>query len=330
MECLENIIKFKSFCDNTYKGRFVEDFVQVNTILLSHLANDYELSGEQYGNSIIDASIQSVLSDIYTSYGNTVLENTVENLVFTGNFNTLNMAGGGFSLRDASGSTMTKIVIKSLRIKPIFDGDFTVLIDDGKEVKSFVFEAHNNIENTYTVDYETSSKLVNVSVSNQTQLFSQVTATQKTCGSCSGKRYNIVLQPRKNGLPSNIYSTFIPESYLSCDSSIFICKLLQSPIIKQALIKAIAIQCGISVYERLLLSPRLNDSTQNINKDAAAEYMDTLIGKYQEFVFGANFSTGISKANNIPLTELIKRNIKSFKDICITCNSKFQTSTVIF
>ncbi|WP_147474531.1 hypothetical protein [Chryseobacterium nematophagum] len=330
MDCLQNIIQFKSLCPSSYNGRYVEDFVQVNSILLSHLVNENELSGKDYGNFMIEAACQSVLSDLYTSYGNIVLENVVENLVFSGHFNTLSMAGGGFSLRDMSGSTMTKMVIKSLKIKPLFDGHFTVILDDGKELKSFDFVAQNTVETTYVLDYETSSKILKVYVTDPSKEFSQINVTKKTCGSCSGVKYNVVLQPLKNKLPSNIYSTFIPDAFLLCDSSGFICKLLQSPVIKQAIIKAVAIQCGISVYERLLLSPRVNDSTMNINKQAAELYLNTLVGKYQEFVFGTNFASGISKANNIPLTELIKRNIKNFKDICISCNSNYQTSTVIF
>ena len=68
MDCLQNIIAFKSYCDTTYKGRYVEDFVQVNSILLANLANESELSGKEYGDGIIDSATQSVLSDIYTSY----------------------------------------------------------------------------------------------------------------------------------------------------------------------------------------------------------------------------------------------------------------------
>ena len=330
MDCLQNIIAFKSYCDTTYKGRYVEDFVQVNSILLANLANESELSGKEYGDGIIDSATQSVLSDIYTSYGNTILENTVENLAFTGYFNALNLAGGGFSLRDLSGSTMTKMIIKSFKTKPLFDGNFTVMIDDGREIKSFDFIAQNNVEGIYSLEYETPQKIVKMYVSDSSRIFSQITATHKTCGSCSGTKYNLALQPLKNGQPTNIYSTFIPEAFIVCDSSGFICKLLQNPVIKQALIKAIAIQCGISIYERLLLSPRMNDSTLNINKEAAELYLNTLVGKYQEFLFGTNFASGVSKANNIPLTELIKRNIKAFRDICVSCNSSFQTSTVIF
>ncbi|MCQ4139233.1 hypothetical protein [Chryseobacterium sp. EO14] len=330
MECLNNIIKFKSLCETDYKGRYVEDFVQVDSVLLSNLTKDSELNGNEYGESLIDSAVQNVLSDVYTSYGNTVLENAVEALAFFGYFNQLSMNSGGFSLRNMSGSTLTKVVLKSLKIKALFDGDFTVVIDDGKSIQNFEFTASNGIEEVFPVEYETTSQLIKVYCSDNTKQFSQITATKKTCGSCSGVKYNLVLQPLKDGKPSNTYSTFIPEAILMCDSSGMICKLLQSPVIKQAFIKAVAIQCGISVYERLLLSTRMNDNIVNIDKEAATEYLNTLVGKYQEFMFGDNFASGNKKNNIIPLSELIKRNIKTYRDICVSCNSIFQTSTVLF
>lgn len=330
MDCLNDIIKFKSLCTTEYIGRYVEDFVQVDSVLLENLANESEITGKKYGNSIIESATQSVLADIYTSYGNVILENSVETLAFSGNFNSLVMKGGGFSIRDLTSSTMTKLQIKSLRIKPLFDGDFTVVIDDGISIEEYNFTASNTIEASYVVDYETKSKLVKVYGKDSNQEFSQITAVNKGCSSCSGNKYNMTLQPLKNGSPSNVYSTMIPEAYLMCDASNFICLLLKNAVIKQAIIKAIAIQSGIVVYERLMLSTRFNDKTVNINKEAAEMYLNTLVGKYQEYVFGVNYASGVKRANNIPLTELIKRNIKSIRDICVSCNASFQTSTVIF
>lgn len=330
MDCLNDIIKFKSLCSSGYKGRYVEDFVQVDNVLLDNLANESEITGKKYGISIIDSAVQSVLSDIYTSYGNMILENSVETLAFAGNFNSLSMKSGGFSIRDLSSSTMTKLQIKSIRIKPLFDGSFTVVIDDGKNIQEYDLTGGNNIEASQVIDYETSSKLVKVYIKDGNQEFSQITATNKGCSSCSGNKYNMTLQPLKNGAASNVYSTMIPEAYLICDSSNFMCLLLKNPVIKQSVIKAIAIQSGIIVYERLMLSTRFNDKTVNINKEAAEMYLNTLVGKYQEFVFGANYASGVKRSNNIHLTELIKRNIKSIRDICVSCNATFQTSTVIF
>ena len=84
-------------------------------------------------------------------------------------------------------------------------------------------------------------------------------------------------------------------------------------------------------YERLKLSTRFNDTTLNINKDAVEEYLNTLIGKYRELVFGFNFSTGIKRSNLIPLSELVSRNLRNNKNnICINCNAIFNLSTAIF
>ena len=332
MNCLENIIKFRTFCEtiNNQNQLFVEDFVEVNEKLLANLANESELTGKKYGENLINSAVQNVTADIMTASGNVVLENKVIYSEFKGEFNNDQIANGGVQIRNVKHNELTRIKITSLRIKPFFDGNFIVVIDDGNKTE-FNLIAENGIEYKHDIDFESGSSIIKIYPKDESLFFAKITASKTTCPSCSGKIYDLVNTPLLNGTATNIYSTVIPESYLFCSGENLTCLAIKNPQIKQLFVKAIAFHVGIMFYERLKLSTRFNDTTLNINKDAVEEYLNTLIGKYRELVFGFNFSTGIKRSNLIPLSELVSRNLRNNKNnICINCNAIFNLSTAIF
>lgn len=329
MNCFNELIKFRSFCEANYTGALVESFVEINTIMLAHLANDNELTGYQYGQNLIENATQNVITDISTSAGTLTVNSLVEHLAFRGNFNNLPLSNGGVILRQNNNSLLSKIKVESINVKPLFDGAFIIVLNDGAEYE-YPAVAVNGVEQTIPINFETSSKSVQIYAKDTTQLFAKIDATKTTCGSCNNKRYNITAQPIVNKAPSNIYSTVIPTAYLICDAENMLCLSLINPQIKAQIIKAIALQVGINFYNRFMLSNRFNDTTLNVNKDAVETYHNTLVGMYQELMFGVNYATGVAKTNVNPLTEAIKNNLLGQKDICLSCNTIIKSATAIF
>jgi len=332
MDCIKDIIKFRTFCEtaNNTNQLFVEDFVQVNQNLLANLANENELTGANYGANLINSALQNVVTDVLTASGNLVLEHKVIYSEFKGTFTNDQIANGGLQIRNVKHNELTRVKITALKIKPFFDGEFTMVIDDGTK-KEFNLIGENGIENKYDIDYETGKSVVKIYPKDETLLFAKITAQKTTCSSCSGKVYDLVNTPILNGIATNVYSTVIAESYLYCSGENVICLALKNPQIKQLFVKALAFHVGIMFYERLKLSTRFNDTTLNINADAVDEYLNTLIGKYRELVFGINFASGVRNSNVIPLSELISRNLRNnHGNICINCNATFSRSTAIF
>jgi hypothetical protein len=247
-------------------------------------------------------------------------------LNFFGGFNNVPFANGGLQIRKSGISLLSKIQIEYVKVKPMFTGPSIILVNGSQ----YPFDAVAGVEQIVKLDFITSDTAVNLSIVDKTQQFSSITATKTTCGSCSGNSYNLYAQPLFNDFPSQTYSTFLPSASLVCDASDLICLAIKNQNVKNLFAKAIAIYTAIIVFERLSLSNRLNDTTLNINKEAVESYQLELQAKYNELVFGLNFATGQKRSNIIPLTQIVKNNLKNTHDICLNCNSHFSTATVIF
>jgi predicted transcriptional regulator len=92
--------------------------------------------------------------------------------------------------------------------------------------------------------------------------------------------------------------------------------------------KAIAYKVGEMAYNRLLVSPRLNDTTLNIDKDAASAYMNTLVGKYRELMFGTEKAYGNAATHG--LRQLVAMTLREFNDKCVVCTAQVTLATATF
>lgn len=331
MDCLKDLIKFRNHCDVDYKGKYVNDFIEVDNTILANLANENELTGKQYGQNLIDAATEKVLADLYTSTGNAVFSHSIEKLNYDGRFvGSTPIANSGVIIRDVTNSELTVIQLESVRIKPLFDGDFTIVVDNGIESTEFDFVAVNGVEMDYKLDYKTNKKTVKIFAKDTTLKFAQSILSKTTCSSCNGKKFNLSAQSLFNMQPKADPPSIIPIAYLSCDAENLICVILKNKTIKQIFLKALSLAIGVSLFDRLSLSNRLNDTTLNINSDAVSAYRNKLEVDYQETMFGVNYASGVNRSNIMPLTNIVKSNLKVSSDICVNCNSIISSSTAIF
>jgi hypothetical protein len=118
----------------------------------------------------------------------------------------------------------------------------------------------------------------------------------------------------------------IPTVYAACDMDAVLCSVVSR--YKPVFQKAIAYKVGEMAYNRLLISPRINDTTLNIDKDAAEKYLNTLVAKYRELVFGSEKAYG--NAATIGLKQLVSSTYRSMADKCVVCTSQVYAATGIF
>lgn len=331
IDCLNNLLRFRGYCESGYTGKYINDFVDVNSTILANLANENELTGKQFGENLIQAGFENALSDLMSSNGELVFSSAVEKLNYDGRFvGSQSANNSGVILRNITNSELSLIQIDGARLKPLFDGNFTIVIDNGTESEEFEFVGENGVEANFQFEYKTKAKVVKIFIKETALNFAQATMNKTTCGSCSGKKFNIVAQTIVGLQPKSEPSIIIPSAFLVCDATDMICVLLKNPLFKQVFLKAVALQVGVALYDRLSLSNRLNDTTLNINEEAVSMYHNTLVAKYQETMFGMNYASGQARSNVRPLVQLMRLSLTNLKDICVNCNANLSTATAIW
>lgn len=327
MECLNNLLKIRDYCDTTAVGPFIGDFVDVSTVLLSNLANAEELTGEQYGNMLISSATEQVKSDLLLSAteGYSVrgeLYHLIATNKFSGTYN-----NWGISLSNYFRSSYSSIYITSLKFKASFTGEFTIVFDDLAGQVELPAEAIAGQEITIPVTYSTKSKTVRIYAKESNATFAVLTGTS-SCGSCSASKNGVYLGMQGfNRLTNHPQSTgFIPTAHIACNMDDIMCiALLRN---KSLFSKAIAYKAGSLAYSRLLLTTRLNDSTLNINMDVANTYLNTLEAKYRELMFGSAQAYGNASTNGI--ISVLRQSLRSMNDQCVVCSSQISSSTAVF
>jgi hypothetical protein len=326
MECLNNLLKIRDYCEPSAVGPFIGDFVDVSTVLLSNLANAEELTGEQYGNMLISSATEQVKSDILLSAteGYSV-RNEVYHLIndkkFSGTYN-----NWGISLSNYFRSSHSSIYITALKFKASFTGEFTIVFDDLAGQTELPAEAIAGQEVTIQCDYVTKSKTVRIYAKESNATFAVLTGASG-CGSCSAKKGVFLGMQGFNRLTNHPQSTgFIPTAHIACNMDDVMCiALLRN---KSLFSKAIAYKAGALAYSRLMLTTRLNDSTLNINMDVAQSYLNTLEAKYRELMFGSAQAYGNASTNGI--ISVLRQSLRSMNDQCVVCSSQISSSTAVF
>lgn len=326
MECLNNLLKIRDYCEPSDIGPFIGDFVDVSTLLLSNLANAEELTGKQYGDMLINSAIEQVKSDILLSASEGYsVKNEVYHLIsqhkFSGTYN-----NWGVSLSNYFRSGYSSIYITDLKFKASFTGEFTIVFDDLAGQVELPAEAVAGQEITIPVTYSTKSKTVRIYAKESNATFAILTGTT-SCGSCFAKKGVYLGMQGFNRLTNHPQSTgFIASAHISCNMDDIMCIAIMRS--KSLFSKAIAYKAGALAYNRLLLTTRLNDSTLNINENVAIAYLNTLEAKYRELMFGSAQSYGNASTNGI--ISVIRQSFRTMNDQCIVCSSQMSSSTATF
>lgn len=326
MACLD-LIKFKDYCDANATGPFISDYVDVSTVFLSHLANDSEQTGKEYAGNLIAAAQEQVWSDILLSASNGYsINSAVYYFNNTCRF-TETYTNWGIALTNYYRSGSSKIVINSLNFKADFDGPFNIVIDDGIELKVFPATAVLRQEVVLPIDYSTNQKTVRVYAEDSSLKFSMLTCSSGGCGSCAAKRGVYLQQQGWNRTSLNSQPVgFMPSAYVVCDMDAVICAVISRH--KALFSKALAYQVGIMAYMRLLISPRLNDTTLNIDAAAVKMYLNTLEAKYKELIWGSVPANGNAATTGI--IKIMQDSYRSMGDACVVCSSQINTATATF
>jgi len=330
MECLKNLVKIKDTCDENQVGPFVQDWVNLPSSILAHIASVDELSGALLGESILNSAINQVQSDISSGFanGNSIKSGNVFSLVHNSTFTNSYIPNSGSYISNFYRSAFSKITINSITFKAQFEGAFILVLEDGIENKEFDMVAQANVPIIVPIEYSTRSKYVKIYAKDTTKNFALM-SKNTACGSCSGRKFYMEFKGYQNGLITTTPIGFIPYAFIECDSDFIQCNAISNAMVKPLVGKAIAIKMGIIAYTRLLLSPRLNDSTVNINQEAVGQYLSDLENKYRETIFGSVQAYGHAQTKGV--VDLISDSLKSLSnDDCIDCSSRIYTSAVAF
>ncbi len=328
MDCLNNLVSIREFCDAGATGPFLSDFVEVSTTMLAQLANEEDLTGKAYGDRLIASAIEQVKADVQLSaMDGYAVKDTVYTYSNACTF-TNNHSNWGVILNNFHRSAYSTMFIPTIRFKANFTGEFNLVLHDGKVATVFIAEAVAGQEVSIEVAYSTKMPNVKIYAEDATKTFALLQCPTTTCSSCSANKQGIYIQSQgwNRVTPSNQPCGFIPTAYLACSADEVLCNGVNRN--RPLFAKAIALKAGALAYTRLLLSTRMNDTTLNIDLDAARTYLNTLEGKYRELMFGSAQAYGNASTNGI--IYVIRQGLKSGNDTCIACNAQVYTSTATF
>lgn len=328
MQCLDTLLNIRNYCEPNKEGYYLDQFVDVPLSLLAHLANDAEQTGKKYGKNLINAAVQELIADISLSAADGYsIKDVVYQYATNCQFTNMYSAGFGATLNNYYKSNFAELTIPNIAFKANFDGDFVVVITDGITEKTYTGTAQKDIIGNITTDYTTKQKQVKIYAQDNTLEFALLNCTQTGCGSCGAKRGNYLNLVGYNG--STVVqnpSGFLPNAYISCNMENILCTFINK--YKQLFAKALAYKVGEMVYTRLLISPRLNDSTLNIDQESAKMYLNTLTAKYRELIHGSKAAYTQNPAKGI--IDILKAGFRTINDPCISCTSSMFSSTVLF
>ena len=314
--CLDNLIKFKCFSETIDKNTiYVENFIDVNSTELSHLADEFTLTGKKLGEQIIKTAVESVNVDILMLNNSVRVNSNVERVKNKFGFdNGFESGNKGIRILNVTNSRYSKIKINSLIFKPNFAGKFDILNHDGKNPITIEADAVTGVICTVNLQYETSMSSVKIKAVDETLLFSKMIKTDKTCGTCGGHKYNIIEQGFNGAMVVPVNYNFISEAYLICDTSDLVCTAIENKNVKLAIAKLTAIKVGIDYYTKMITSKRLNETTTNILPQDLQLFINRLTDEYKKLLHGDGKTTyGIGKI----LTDYLK----SSNDFCVKCNA---------
>lgn len=327
MNCLTGIINIKSYCAPSAPAPFVEEYIDLNKTMLDHLADESELTGSVYAAELISAAQSHVETDLALVTGEVATINSaVVAYINTCKFGT-QYTNAGSVLVNYMRTSYAVIRVRAITFKANFDGAFQITIDDSSGTLVTVDAvAENGKEITVACDYTTTKQNVKFYCADNTKSFA-LTSCGATCGSCAAKRGNYLQIGGWNGASMvNVPVGFIPNAYVSCNVDQIYCMVVDR--YKAIFAKAIAYKVGEMAYNRLLISPRINDTTLNVDRDAAVAYLNTLVGKYRELMHGT--ATAYGNAATIGIKQLVSQTLKTLSDKCVSCGSQVTTATATF
>lgn len=322
--CLD-LLKFKCFSETIDPNEFyVENFVDINSTELAHLADEFTLTGKKLGEQLLKSAQESVKVDIEMVNTqlrvNSAAEQMRNKYGFTSGYD---IGNKGIKVADISNSLYSSILIKSIVFKPNFSGEFDVLIDDGRDPVIKTITAQIGVINNFELDYKTKMKTVKIKAVNEDLEFYKLIKTDKSCGSCNKHKYHIIEQGIENDLLKDTNYKFIVGAYLVCDTSDLLCTAIQNTNVKLAVIKLMAYSIGIDYYTKMITSTRLNETTTGISPQDLQLFIDRLRSDYKRLLYGDNKTTyGFAK--------ILESSLKSNNDWCVQCNASNYISKATF
>ena len=325
--CFSDLIGVRGVCEPKAGAKYwLDDLPGFSLQKLAKLAEDNQLTGENFARNIISAASRIMSADVEAIYDasykvESMLVQGCSACTFKGNY--LNGNQLGVTVKNNTSSAFSVLVIDKLTMKLNSTGLFTVVIDDGVAPRSIPieFEAGVVIDGE-NLNYRTKQKKVRIYIAESDALLAQVSCPNNSSGcGCSGKTKHVVTDLIYTGTAGGNEQQqaygFQPCAFVTCDPSDLLCFVAKSAPNMVGL--ALLYKAGEIYFNHNMLATRNNRIAGLDNEEKEREnnkytklYTDKLVGKGTRGVKDIVFST-----------------LQNSTDVCVVCNSLNSTAWAI-
>lgn len=320
--CYSGLIGIRGICESSGSPLYwLDDIPGVDLDKLSKLANADAPTGKNFGTKLIESSARLMIADVEAIYDGAykvenMLVNGCSNCKFLTNYGTGTKLG--VLIKDNTSSSFSQLVIDKLVVKLGVSGTYTVVIDDGVQIREIEHDFLANVEEEFRgVNFRTKKKEVAIYLAENDVPLAQLSCPRKGSGcGCSGKAIalqDLIYTGTDNGVEKQQAYGFLPCAYIACNADDLLCFLSGSA--PRMIGMALLFKTAEQFFRENQLTQRNNRITLDDQEkvDEAQRYsklyLDRLNGK------------GVRGVK-----DLVKTALKNVTDVCVVCNSNLVTS----
>lgn len=323
VQCLQNLVGIRSACSSDTEFPFyIEDIEGVDIPTLAKVAKLTNLSGEDFGNQLINSSARELLGDIELLLNNGFTMKTVAgDLCSQCTFLASYTANTGIIVKSNVVSRYQNLQITSLKILANVTATKTVRIDDGITPVDYEVDLVAGVVMPVLLDYKTDQTSVKIYFTDATVplgLVSCATTGGCGCGGSSTSNSPITIKGLSAGVEVTAQYGFLPCASVTCSYDMLICNLVK--LYPNILGLTLLYKIGEKYFLNKANSDR-NNSTVSFNEEDKSELVRNYGALYASKLYGKNDRRAVKNVINDYLA-------KVRKDRCVICNSKIFTGSV--
>src|SRR4051812_11074154 len=320
--CYTGLVGIRGVCtpasDVTY---WLDDVPGVDLDKLARLANSDANTGASFGAKLIESSARLMIADVEAIYdGGYKIENMLVNGCSTCTL--LSNYGAGTALgvliKDNTSSSFSQLVIDKLSVKIGATGLYTVVIDDGVQLRMIQEDfVTGEIVEFRGINFRTKKKEVRIYLQEPDVPLAQLSCPRKGSGcGCTGKAavlQDLIYTGTNNGAEQQQAYGFIPCAFITCSAEDLLCFLSKSAP------RMIGMALLFKVAEQFFRENQLTERNNRVSfkeeekvdeaKRYAKLYLDRLNG------------VGVRGVK-----DLVRTSLKNLNDTCVVCNANLVTT----
>lgn len=327
--CFADVLSIKDICEcvNCTENFYLHDFVPViKSIWFDDLASEDYQTGYNLARVLLNNAANTVYADITRAIPQSVnINNSIWSHCNDCTFTEIYQQRGGITITNNIASSITKMSLGVVQIKTNYTGTTDILVID-KNTSDILHTVPitltaGAITQINLSNLELNTNAVTLRLSNGSIGVSTLLCKQSGgCGSC-GKKSNkpawVNYLGELNGVASSTQYGFIPCVTVVCNQEDLVCAVVKNR--KSIVARAMAYQVGIELFSLLLMNNNNRGEALNVNKEVAESNINTLMGKYEELIFGSKASNGHNGTNGLVQLLEMQKMLLGREDNCVIC-----------